>query len=432
MHTTIVRLNDRARWSLPLFTALLLIAPSCASPSTIPSRSTPSLGVALVDPLSPDDAALLALERAPSVRAALARSQAAALRARAIALPPDPTIALSWGLPIGMGENPVTAGIMGELAWLFARDRLVISANAAREIAAEELLAVTSTTAAEARKLTRSLQFSRQAVVAAQALVDARRKIADADQALVTAGELSASEAIESMSQRETALAMEADMRLEAHEFERALASLLAVESVGVVTAELCDSSLLALSSRTMEVLEAERDRAMRASDLAELDSWFASGFDGEVGYERDMEGDAAVMLGTNIGLPIFRRGLEVQAAQAELRAADAALDEAIRLAQLDAEHSIDRVQRAHEAARAAEVAASGLERYAESVSAALAVGESSQREAQLARAMASERRIDAARRAMLEAAALAVLEARTRTAEPPSNARAQKEGGAS
>lgn len=432
MYTAITLLKHHSLWPSALLSALALGLPACSSTSSLRPPEAPPISAALVDSISPDAAALLALERAPAVRAAFLRSQSAALQAHAIALPPDPTIALAWGFPTGMGENPVTAGVMGELAWLFARDRLVSAANTAREVAAEELLAVCASTASEARALTRSLQFSRTAVTAAHSLVNAWQKIADADQAMVAVGELPLNEAIESSSQRETAIAMEADMRLEAHELERALASLLAVESIGPVTAELSDPSTLTLSTRTIEVLEAERDRAMRVSELAALEPWFASGLDGEVAYERDMEGDKAVMVGASVGIPIFRRGLEVKAALAQLQAADAALEDAIRMAKLDLEHSLDRVQRAHEAARAAKVTADGLDVFANSMFASLAAGEASPRTAELARAMAAERRIEASRRAILEAEAISVIESRTRTAVPPTSARAQKEGGAS
>ncbi len=424
--------GPRNCWTLLALTALVAPLAHCTSTPRALPYTVVEFAPDIIEPLSPDAAALLALERSPRVRAAFERSHAATLRAKATALPPDPSLALSWGFPIGMGDNPVTAGIMGELAWLFARDRLLEAADSARNIAAEELLAVTSSTAAEARKLTRSLASAREAVVAAAVLVEARRIVTDADAASVLAGELAAVEGVETLSQRESALAMEADMRTEAHEFEVALSSLLHVRSIGPVQNERSDVTALTLSTRTLEVLEAEQNCAMRRSDLAELDSWFASGLDGEVGYERDMEGDKAVMVGANIGLPIFRRGLEVQAALAELRAAEAQLAEALRMATLDAEHATDRVKRAREAAHAANVAAEGLERVALTAFAALDAGESSRKSAHLAQAMAAERRIDAARRAIVEASAIETLEARTRTAVPPANARAEKEGGAS
>ena len=253
----------------------------CASREKVAPMQTVAVPVAAN--IDADEAAARALRVSPRVRAAALRLDAARARATATALPPDPTIAISLGIPIdGLGGTAISASIMQGIGWLLAKDALIDAAARERDVAAHELIGASVETAAEARRLLRSLIAARVVTTASRVAMDAREARSAIERSRLELGETSTAKLLgierDALIAKFTLNAAE----LEEHELSVSLASILAVDPLpGLIDADIAadfsaaDTSLEVIRARAQvaraEAMFASADSPLGASDLPSL-----------------------------------------------------------------------------------------------------------------------------------------------------------------
>lgn len=398
------------------------VAAGCASVREPASPDTAS-AFDLTAPIDPQAAAARAIEVSPRARAASLRLDASAHRASALAAPPDPAIAIALGVPIdGLGGSPVSISIMEGIAWLLRHDEIRSAAERERELAARELVSTTVAVAAEARRLVRALAAARDAAEALDAAAEERSRVLGLERAAADLRESTPARVRER--ERDANDAREASIaaRLAEHELSIALASLLALDAAPKV-ADDGSSALPALDrARTPVTIEVVRARARVARAEAILAaSGSPFGADPSVGASvgRDIEDRDSATFTVGISAPIFRRGHELDALRADLAAERAELDEAERVARLDADHALERAETARMLAEAAQGSWRAARHAREIAENTLAEGEASRADVAAARAADAEARARSAERRIALADALFALETRT---TPPSN----------
>ncbi len=401
--------------------ALLLLAAlsGCASPQPrAPLASAPH--AALGESIDADAAAARALQVSPRVRAAALRLEAAQSRAAAAALPPDPSIALGLGIPIdGMGGTGISLSIMQGIGWLLAGDAIRDAAARERDVAARELVAASVETAAEARRLVRTVCAARATTSATHDALDARGARASIERALVELGETNSVEVLRLEREALAAQLELVDAELEEHELTVSLASLLSVETLPTLVDAAVGADAVP-SAQSLEVIRARAAVARAEAMLATADS--PLGADARVGggVMQDVEDRRTITGSLEFGLPIFRRPHELAALRAELLAARAELAEAERIAALENDHALVRVKSARETEELARTAAASAHAARLIAEKAQAVGERSFADLAEARLEEADTAIGAAERRIELANALAKLESR---AIPPHDA---------
>lgn len=380
-----------------LLTSLL----GCTAPRNLPLRHvSPDIDLAAV--LNAETAAARAIAVSPRVLAAAHRLDASASRANAAALPPDPMLAVSLGVPVdGLGGFPVSVSIMEGLTWLLRADQIKSAAERERTAAAAELTVASIEVAAEARRLVRALAATREHVAARERAAEARADRLAIEKAAQQIGESNAAR----IAAHESLLAqarLEAEgARLSEHELATALASLLSLSRAPAV-----DGATPALArpspSITLDVIRA-RARVTRAESMLATSAG-PLGMNASLGpnYSRDIE-DRESLGGTiEFGAPIFRRSHEIAALEADLAAERAELAEAERRAALDLDHATAQIDAARaalaialEAAHAAGTARAALTRAATDGEASRAEVADATAEVEEWTARATERRIE-------------------------------------
>ena len=379
----------------------------------------------LAAPIDPGAAAARAIEVSPRARAASLRLDASTHRAAALAAPPDPSIAIALGVPIdGLGGSPISLSIMQGIGWLLRHDEIRGAAERERELAARELVSTTVAVAAEARRLVRALAAARDAADALDAAAGERSRVLELERAAADLGESTPAKVRER--ERDANDAREASIaaRLAEHELSIALASLLAVESVQAVVDDGASAPPALDRSHAPATIEVVRARARVARAEALLAAGgLPLGADPRVGagVGRDIEDRESATFTIELSVPLFRRGHEIDALRADLAAERAELDEAERIARLDASHALERAEAARALAEAAHKSWRAARHAREIAENTLAEGETSRADVAAARAADAEARARSAERRIALAEALFALETRT---TPPSNER--------
>ncbi len=375
----------------------------------------------LTQPLDADAAAARALAVSPKVRAASLRLDAAAARAHAVTLPPDPRIALELGIPIdGLSGTALGASLTQGITWLFTKDALIDAASREREALARELVATSAATIAEARRLVRVVNASRNASAAARDALSAAHELETLERARVTAGESTEAAA----AQRSVdAFVMANDVlerELAEHDASVALASLLAVD----VVPELVMHEQRPLAGERHEPLEVVRARyqvALARAQLTQLDNPLGNDAMVGGGYMRDLEDRQAALVTVDFTLPLFRRHDQVTAAQAECDAALAELAEASRVAELDNVHALARLNAAVSGVESAHNAVIRAQRVRDITLASHAQGEANQELVAQMQLLECAARVRAAQQEISLAEAIFTLD--TRIASAPMSA---------
>lgn len=317
----------------------------CASREKVAPMQTTAVPVS--ETIDADEAAARALSVSPRVRASALRLDAARARATATALPPDPTIAISLGIPIdGLGGTAISASIMQGIGWLLAKDALIDAAARERDVAAHELIGASVETAAEARRLLRSLIAARVVTTASRTAMDAREARSAIERSRLELGETSTAKLLgierDALIAKFTLNAAE----LEEHELSVSLASILAVDPLpGLIDADIAADFSAAVTS--LEVIRARAQVARAEAMFASADSPLGADARAGGGFMRDLEGRESIAGTFEIGLPIFRRSFELQSLRADADAAHAELAEAERLASIENDHARTRVSSA-------------------------------------------------------------------------------------
>ena len=385
----------------------------CATGARAPSAVSQERPAALGASMTPDHAAARALLVSPRVLAAAHRVDAATARAEAAAMPPDPTIAISLGVPIdGMGGTPVSLSIMQGIAWLLAHDAIRDAATRERDVAARELVAASVETAAEARRLARALVAARDMSAATRTAAESRHARIAIERDRFDTGESSSASVFAMEREALAADAMLADALLEEHELAVSLESLLAVTELPTIDA-IATSVDTVPSADSLEVIRARAAVARAEAMLAGASSPLGTDARAGAGFSRDLEDRESITGTIELGLPIFRRAHELNALRADVAAARADLAEAERVAAIENDHAIARVKGARESAEFARQAAVAARNARSTVENALATGESSRAAVTEARVMEAETQALAAKRRIELAAAIARLEAR-------------------
>ncbi len=416
--------------SIELMRAALIAACACATCGCAAPRATSTLpsipshaaraatAPAVVEPLDAESAAARAIALSPRVAAAAHRLEASARRAKVVALPPDPSIAIGLGVPIdGMGGFPISLSIMEGLGWLLVADDLKDNAERERALAARELVAASVEIAAEARRLVRSLDAARTRTRATARAADARTELLGIERAALELGESTPirTARLERLL-AEARLAQDA-AALEERALEVALASLLAVDRVPAL-AVATEADARPSASTTLAVIRAHARVVRAESMLALAQSPLGSSAAIGASIQRDMEDRDWLGGMLEFSAPLFRREHELAAIRAEVAAERAELAEAERMAALEAQElelEADTARRAIEhartAARAAADARAAIARAAEEGEASRV--ELVEADAEIARAQAME----ASQRIGL-AGVVARIESRTATPE--------------
>ena len=394
------------------------ISAGCADSRAIaPAASPTPVAIDESAPLGPAAAAARAVSVSPRVHAAALRLDASAHRAQSADAPPDPSIALSLGVPIdGLGGSPVSISIMEGLAWLMQRDAIRDAAARERDRAAEDLLATTVAVAAEARRLVRTLDAAREATRALDAAASAR--------ATLLAIEREAADLRESMPVRVRIVEREAQdasaraiaARLAEHDAEVALASLLSVESIGAIARDDAARDAERLRDAPLTSLEVVRARARVAraeATLALAESPLGSDARAGVMASRDMEDRQAITGTIELSVPLFRRSHDLAALRADLAAERAELAEAERIVALETVHARAALDASLELAEVARKSWRSALHSREMLENTALEGELSRAALHAARAVEAESLAGAAERRMKLSDALAALESR-------------------
>jgi len=401
---------------------LACAAAGCASIGNPAPRAAPAALDCPV-PLAPGQAAVRAIEVSPRIRAASLRLDAATHRARAMASPPDPSVAIALGVPIdGLGGSPISLSIMEGIGWLLQHDAIVDAAERERELAARELVATSVSVAADARRLVRALAAARDASEALAAASEERTRLLDLERAAADLRESTPARVRER--ERDAIDAHEAAIaaRLSEHELSVALASLLAIEAAPQVKDDDGAGTTPAGAPEmpaTIEVVRARARVARLEASLAASGSPLGSDPRLGAGASRDIEDRESATFTLEIAAPIFRRTHELEALRADLAAEQAELDEAERVARVDADHAFERAQAARAMAEAARKSWRAARHAREIVENTVAEGEASRADLATARAADAEARARSAERRMALADALFALETRTSQQAP-------------
>jgi outer membrane protein TolC len=363
--------------------------------------------------LTPDDAAARAIAVSPRLRALALRLDASARRVAAVSAPPDPSIAISLGVPIdGLGGLPISVSIMEGLGWLLTADALRTSAGRERDASAEELVNATVEVAAEARRATRALHAAREQLAAEERNVVARGEGVAIERAAQGLGESTAERV--AAAERELMLARldRAEARAMLDELEAATMSVLAVEVAPAIDA-VAGTELPQSIRPSLDVIRARARLARAESAFAVAQNPLGSSAAAGAGYSRDVEDRESINGTVEFALPIFRRTHEFEALRAEVEAERAELAEAERLSAL----SLAQAHAAHEGARTAlaatEEGAAAAERVRAALERAAREGEATRAALVAATAASEDLRARVAMRRIALANALARIESR-------------------
>lgn len=315
-----------------------------AEPSAEPNAEPNAEPRAAFQPTSIDEITARALRRSLRVQERKALLDAIRSDVDALCLPPDPSLALSLGLPVdGVDGDAFSISLMSGIGWLLQRDALRAEADALLAARAQDLLASSIETAADARHLTRVVIATSEAALAAE-----RRKVAEAAslhalEVAAAVGEVR-SEMVAAAKSSYLGAAREHRRREEAHMRARAqLASLLQISEPLLDLTKISRQSLEAMRDlhdspyRDSPAVFAARARWTEAQrELQATQSIFSLDEGVGAGFSRDLEGRESINAMLTIQLPLFRQTYEIAAQQARVQAAEFAVREAQRMRTLE------------------------------------------------------------------------------------------------
>lgn len=280
-------------------------------------------------------------------------------------LAPNPVVNVAGGIPVDMGVVPVLAMVGQQVDWLWKRDAIVGEADAQLRALLFEAAALAVSTAAEARSAYVATAGAIEVEALARRDVDVAARIMAATQAAFDAGDATAVAVNEARMNAAEAQnrAMEASLDLVAQKTRLLEAMGRGADSLGWVTADAgaraardaCgvaapdafdDDALRALvrerrlDLRAAEARVAGAEARVALARLARLPGVMLG-----AGWERDMEGDSAVMLQAQLTVPLFNDGrFRVAAAERDLEIARLDADATWQRAVIDARRALERV----------------------------------------------------------------------------------------
>lgn len=336
-------------------------------------------------PLSAQTVITTALQHNRALRRSLLEIDRLRARYRDSQLAPNPTLELAGGIPLGAGAAPILAMVSAQIDWLWKREALVGETDAALRAALFEAASMTVTTAVESRAAYVQAASAWELLALTLADVETATRLVEATRAAFAAGEMRATAVNEAdmMLGDASSRAMEAEQA-----FVNAQLSLLSVMGQGNLdtqwtvvaktarnAAEECalQPALPPLDHEDLfRMVRAHRldlvaaDARVQGADarvkLARASQWPSVSVGG--GWERDMNGDTAAMIGGSITLPIFNQGqFRVQAAEADLAIARIDADSLLQQALIDVRRALSAVAQAeHHAVQIRDVTLKALD----------------------------------------------------------------------
>lgn len=343
------------------FAFLLALAPvACTTPGPTLAESVPNLeervGAPLrtelpwdrpsaawdgTAPLDARAALLCALQNNRALRRALLEVDARRARHQDSQLPPNPMLDIGAGVPLDMGVTPLLAMIGAQVDWLWRRDALVGESDAALRAALFEAAAIAVGTAIEVRSAYLDTASAEEVLALSDADVEVAARVQRAATLAFEEGEgnaaqandarLSASEAaVRAMDARQALLAAKTRLLEAIGRGDHDLDWTTVARSARAAIAE-CDlpsppapqdqddfRAIVRERRLDLRAASARLDGALQRLALARANALPALALGG--GYERDMEGDSAIMVQARVSLPIFNQGqFRIAAAEAEL-----------------------------------------------------------------------------------------------------------------
>jgi len=311
-----------------------------------------------VQPLDLRAALATALQNNRALRRTLMEVEIRRARYQDSQLPPNPMLDLAAGIPVDMGVTPVLAMLGAQVDWLWKRDALVGEADAALRAMLFEAAAMTVATAIDTRAAYVQVASAQEVLALSEADERVAARVLQATEQLFEAGEARATQVNEARMAWSEASTRNMEARQELVVAQtRLLAALgrgdLDLEWRTVATSASAAVTECAIETRAFpqdqaELLALLRDRRLdlRAADarvqgveqrLALVRAAAAPSVNLAGGWERDMEGDSAVMFEAQIGLPIFNQGqFRAAAAEAELEMARLDADALLQSAMLE------------------------------------------------------------------------------------------------
>ena len=278
-------------------------------------------------PLTADAALRCALANNRTLRRTMLELERRRAAAQDAQLPPNPTVELALGAPLGMGVTPILGMLAQQVDWLWRRDAIANDADAQLRTMLLETAAVTVATAVEVRAdyVDAAAAFEQRdlalqgARIAARLLgaQEAAHAAGEATAAAVNQARMASADADNRVMEAETQVVVSQTKLLEAlgrgqHGLDWRTADATAAEArraCGILAPPQPedDAALHALVREMRMDLRAADARVQGAKarvQLAEagrLPSLFLG-----AGYERDMEGDAAVMFSAQSQVPLW------------------------------------------------------------------------------------------------------------------------------
>ena len=314
-------------------------------------------------PLTPDAAVRCALANNRALRRTLAEADRRRAAFGDAQLPPNPTLNVAVGAPLDMGVVPVLATIAGQLDRLWKRDAIAGDAEAQLRSLLLEAGAMVAATVVEARTAYVEAASSIEQASLARADAEVAARVLAAERSAFDAGESTGSEVA-----RAEMNAAEASNRAMEAEVASIAAKTRLLESIGrgqlslewETASRTAAEAEAACAIRAPELPEAdeallalvrERRLDVRAAEarVAAAEARAALAAAGRIptlllggGWERDMEGDDAVMFMVESQLPIFNDGrYRVAAAMAEAEIARIDADRVWQRAVIDARRAL-------------------------------------------------------------------------------------------
>lgn len=314
-------------------------------------------------PLTAKAAVRCALVNNRSLRRTLAEADRRRAAFGDAQLPPNPTLNVAIGAPLDMGVTPILATLAAQLDWLWKRESIANEAEAQLRSLLLESAAMVAATVVETRTayVETASAAEQEALARADAAVAAR--VLAAEQSAFDAGEstgaavararMNSAEASSRAMEAEVATVTAKTRLLEAigrgqHDLDWTTDATGATEAertcpVAMPTEPASDDDLLALvRARRLDVRAAEaRVAAAEARAAFAAASRLPSLLLGP-GWERDMEGDSAVMFMAESQLPVFNDGrYRVAAAMADAEIARLDADRVWQRAVIDARRAL-------------------------------------------------------------------------------------------
>lgn len=316
-----------------------------------------------ISPIGADAALRCALASNRTLRRTLLELERRRAAAQDAQLPPNPTIELALGAPLGMGITPILGMLAQQVDWFWRRDAIASDADAQLRTMLLEAAALTIAIAVEVRAdyvdvvaAFEQRDLAMQAAEVAARMLAAQESAFAAGEATATAvnqARMSSADADNRVMEARTQLVASQTKLLEAigqgqHGLDWRTADATAAEarkSCGIISPPQPedDTALHALVRRMRMDLRAADARVegararVRLAEAGRLPSLFVG-----AGYERDMEGDEALMFSAQSQVPLWNdQRYRIAVAQWELEIARLDADRLWQRAVIDARRAL-------------------------------------------------------------------------------------------